>query len=174
MNLVLKGNSFALEILFAPEDKIIRCNKFAQDLRDNVHKLISRSCYKAFSGFARSEYHKTIGEKTRNLGGKRKRQIKEYGYAAKNAYHCIRILEQGRELFEKGEIILPRPNRNFLLKLKNGESNKKKIKKLFEKKDEQLKEAYENTHLSDKPDYEWINDKICESIYWSLENDPRI
>ena len=57
---------------------------------------------------------------TRHLGERRKAEIGKFGYSVKNAYHAIRLLNQGIELLETGQMTFPRPNAEYLRDIRDG------------------------------------------------------
>lgn len=42
------------------------------------------------------------------------------GYDLKNMMHCVRLIEVAEDIIQKGEIVVQRPNRDALLKIRNG------------------------------------------------------
>lgn len=160
----LKCNNNFIELLFAPEDKIICSSKFGKTVINNRDRLISKKAYKPFRGFAKSEFLKIVGDKTRDLGKKRKEQIKDFGYAVKNAYHSIRIMYQGAELLRDGHITFPRPEKDLLLEIREGDLSLDDFRDLYHSTASDLDKAFEDSPLPEKPNYEFANSLIKESI----------
>ena len=87
--------------------------------------LLSKRMYPAFVGYARGQLYKMehfVHEGY--MGEKRKRLVAQYGYDVKNAAHLIRLLAMACEAFEHGELIVRRPDAEFLKAVKRGEYSK--------------------------------------------------
>lgn len=91
----------------------------------------------------------------------------EYGHRAKNynhdwkaIYHGIRIAEECIELLTTGNITHPRPNADYLIRVRNGEED-------FESAVARIKDMVEeikgiNSVLPDAPDYKWIENFLYD------------
>jgi hypothetical protein len=101
VTLLRKGNTEALEILFAPEaDFVILTNEmrlFRESARDF---LDSTNLYNCLRGYAQGEYRLAMGERTGVLGSKRKAALDKHGFSPKNATQLMRLLLTGIFLFE--------------------------------------------------------------------------
>jgi hypothetical protein len=76
----------------------------------------------------------------------------EAQYDAKNMMHCYRLAEMGIEIAEGKGVIVRRPNREFLLKIRNGELGYEEILSLSEGLLEKSDEAFSKSNLRSKPD----------------------
>lgn len=160
----LKCNNNFVEILFVPEESIINVSDFGKMVIENRDKLLSKKAFAPFHGFAKSEFMKITGESTRDLGKKRKEHIEKHGYAVKNAYHSIRIMSQGAELLREGHITFPRPEKDILMEIRNGEVSFEDFKDIYCDSENELKQAMEKSVLPEHPDYEFANSLIQKSI----------
>ncbi|PTQ98273.1 putative nucleotidyltransferase [Mucilaginibacter yixingensis] len=80
-------------------------------------------------------------------------------YDAKNMMHTFRLLNMAEEIALYQQIIVKREDRDFLLKIRNGEFEFDYLMQMVEDKLERIKAAYENSSLPNKVDI-----KIAENI----------
>lgn len=104
---------------------------------------------------------------TRFLGEKRKISVDKHGFSVKNAYHAIRLLDQGIELMKTGSITFPRHNASELRDIRNGNVSIEDLEKRYHSLNEELQKAAEASKLPSKPNSEEINElylKIVQDI----------
>ncbi|GAA4317568.1 hypothetical protein GCM10023149_15190 [Mucilaginibacter gynuensis] len=80
-------------------------------------------------------------------------------YDAKNMMHTFRLLNMAEEIALYRQVIVKREDRDFLLKIRNGEFEFDYLMQMVEDKMERIKEVYEECALPDKPDIQ-----IAETI----------
>jgi len=135
--LAAKGNPTALHFLFAPNDLAHPTWKRINDRRS---AFLSRSCAPQFVGFADDQLKRMTGERGRGKKGQRPEIEERFGYDTKAAMHTLRLLYECLELMKHGTITLPRPEREFLIRVRAGEFSLEKVldfaKKLFAQCDE--------------------------------------
>ena len=99
--------------------------------------------------------------------GKRNKHAAEHGKLGKHMMHLIRLYLMCFDILENEKIVTYRPEREFLLSIRNGaylDENDQPIPEFYELVDEyekRLKYAKENTSLPDKPDYNRINEFVA-------------
>jgi hypothetical protein len=76
--------------------------------------------------------------------------------------HAVRIGQQALELFDTGFITFPRPNAQFLLRIKKGEVPYKSVAGMIEFNFEDIERASKASSLPEDVDHEWINDFIFD------------
>ena len=89
-------------------------------------------------------------------------------YDAKNMMHTFRLLNMAEEIALYQQVIVKRDDRDFLLKIRNGEFEFDELMQMVEEKMEQIKVAYEKSTLQDRPDInkaERLTIKIRERYY---------
>jgi len=89
--------------------------------------------------------------KTNQLHGK--------GYDSKNMMHVFRLLETAIDIAKYGEVILKRPNRDFLLKIKAGEIDYDDLLKMADERKIQMEEEFEKSTLPEN-----ISDDLIDSL----------
>lgn len=98
------------------------------------------------------QYHNALREwqqyqdwkKTRNE--KRAELEKKFGYDTKHAMHLVRLMRMCREILEKGEVVVKRPDREELLGIRNGVWAYDELTEWAEKQDKELTDIYETSN----------------------------
>ncbi len=108
----------------------------------------------AFGGYAASQLrHMEHGVREGYMGEKRMKVLAAYGYDTKNACACIRLLRQGRELLETGELTVSRTaDREELLAIKTGQVSLAEVQALGAREFAALDAAYDHSALPEAPD----------------------
>ncbi|WP_298952234.1 nucleotidyltransferase domain-containing protein [uncultured Nonlabens sp.] len=83
-------------------------------------------------------------------------------YDAKNMMHTFRLLEMAIEIGKDAEINVVRPNRNFLLDIKNGKFEYDDLLSKANKLQDKMTESFETSSLSETPDIDYINNLLFE------------
>ncbi len=78
-------------------------------------------------------------------------------YDAKNMMHTFRLLDMAAEIATEKRIIVKRPNRDFLLKIRRGEFQYQELVEMAEEKAYRIKELFEKCDLQEQPDKEVVN-----------------
>lgn len=73
-------------------------------------------------------------------------------YDAKNMMHTFRLLHMAAEIAQYGEVIVNRPDRDFLLKIRGGEFEFDDLMLMVEEKMAEIAELYRASTLPDRPD----------------------
>ena len=122
LRLIMKQNPNVIMLLWLSEKHYMKVTKWGKLLIDNREKLLSRQCYKSFTGYAYGQLHRmTHHAPTGKMGAKRKELVERFGYDVKNAGHLIRLLKMGLETLSTGELIVERHDNQMLLEIKRGE-----------------------------------------------------
>lgn len=84
-------------------------------------------------------------------------------YDAKNMMHTFRLLAMAEEIAQFQEIRVHRPDRDFLLKVRNGLYEYEDLLKLAEDKIQLLETLFKHAPLPDTPDQQAINQLLIET-----------
>ncbi|MBB6501046.1 DNA polymerase beta superfamily protein [Pedobacter cryoconitis] len=87
-------------------------------------------------------------------------------YDAKNMMHTFRLLNMAEEIAVNHQVIVHRKDRDFLLKIRNGEFEFDTLLKLISEKLEHITELYQSSSLPDRPDI-----KKTESLLVQLRSE---
>ena len=92
-------------------------------------------------------------------------------YDSKNMMHTIRLLRVAREIALEGRINVKRNDREFLLKVKNGEFEYDELISQAEEIKAELDDLYNRSNLLDEPDAEKVNRLLVNvrSEYYRLD-----
>lgn len=83
-------------------------------------------------------------------------------YDAKNLMHTFRLLTMAEEIAKEGRLIVRRPDREFLLKIKKGEFEYEDLVKQAEERAHLLDDLYAKSDLPDTPDVEGLEKVLIE------------
>lgn len=89
-------------------------------------------------------------------------------YDAKNMMHTFRLLHMAEEIAREGKVIVRRPDRAFLLKIREGHFEYEHLLEMAQEKTEQMEGLYATSDLPDEPDLrkgEELLVRIREAFY---------
>ncbi|WCF11628.1 nucleotidyltransferase domain-containing protein (plasmid) [Paenibacillus thiaminolyticus] len=156
----MQGVPNNIEILFVRPEDYLKVSPPGQLLIDHRHLFLSKQIYKKFGGYALSQFQKL---KNKSMNGTGRRElIEQYGYDTKFFMHAVRLLTSAIEILETGEFSTFRPDREFLLKCRNGRFSFQEALEMIEMYDKQLCSAFEKSSLPKAPDYQKINALLIE------------
>lgn len=161
-NMAASGNTTALEFLFVPNLSTSKPNVWEKYIVPNKDAFLSSHAGFHFAEFSKAMMKRLKGEGT-GKHGQRTETISEFGYDTKAAMHMLRVLEEGRELMETGEITLPRPNADFLKRVRNGEFDLGEIEHMYDNRLAALHAARESSRLPAEVDRVRISSLITEA-----------
>jgi hypothetical protein len=95
---------------------------------------------------------------------------KNEGVDWKAVSHAVRVGQQAIELLQTGWITFPRPNAEYLLTIKKGEIDYKKIAAELEELLLQVEEASPRSKLPDKPNWSAIDALTCQLYAMQISN----
>jgi len=87
----------------------------------------------------------------------RKEMVDDYGYDVKFAMHLIRLLLEGKELLETGEVIFPLKDEELLRSIRAGKYSMAEISQMAEDIEAEVNQVYETSPLPKTADYNAIN-----------------
>lgn len=158
--LACKGNPTALHFLFSRGP--LRSKTWAHILA-NKHLILSRSCVPQFLGFADDQLKRMTGRKGRGKKGQRPELEEKYGYDVKAGMHILRLLGECQELVSTGEITLPRPERDLLVRVRTGKYPMEKVLTMAEKQFAKCKSAALMSPLPEKIDRAAVSKLLAEA-----------
>ena len=116
--LAAKGNATALHFLFAQATAV--SSPAWNQVQDASALFLARHSAEQFLGFAENQRKRITGEAGRGTKGRRPEYECIHGYDSKAAMHCLRLYFECIELMRDGKITLPRPERDFLIGVRQG------------------------------------------------------
>jgi predicted nucleotidyltransferase len=160
--LACKGNPTALHFLFAENAVAVANNVWLDILRDR-RAFLSRTFVKPFLGFADDQLKRMTGSKGRGKKGQRPEIEEEFGYDVKAAMHTLRLLYECKELLSDGRITLPRPEREFLVRVRTGKYSMDKVVAMAQKLFAECEEAARSSTLPERVDRAAISRILTDS-----------
>jgi predicted nucleotidyltransferase len=142
--LACKGNPTALHFLFArSETETPAWNNIvaSKDI------FLARTCVKQFLGFADDQLKRVTGAKGQGKKGTRPEIEIKYGYDVKAAMHTLRLLYECKELVSTGNITFPRPEREFLIRVRTGEFSVEQVLQMANELFEECREEGEQNSV---------------------------
>jgi predicted nucleotidyltransferase len=89
---------------------------------------------------------------------------KKYGYDTKHATHLVRLIRMAREILEKGEVNVFRPDAAELKEIRAGGWTYEQVVEYAEREDEALNEVVKTSPLPKVPDRQKIHDLVHNMI----------
>jgi hypothetical protein len=99
----------------------------------------------------------------KNRNPERAKLEEKFGYDTKHASHLIRLISEGEELLLHGTITFPRPDAEYLLKIRAGKLSYEQLYREMEIYEEKFEKYYEISPLPNKPEVNKI-DELCIKI----------
>jgi len=158
--LACNGNPTALHFLFAQG---AARNAIWEEIVANKRAFLGRGCVKQFLGFADDQLKRMSGKKGRGKKGQRPEIEKKYGYDVKAAMHTLRLLYECKELVSSGNITLPRPEREFLIRVRTGKYSMERVLVMAEKLFSECEEAAQSSLLAEKVDRAAVSKLLADA-----------
>ncbi len=87
----------------------------------------------------------------------------------KNIMHCVRLMETAKDIVEKGDLIVERPNAKELLKIRQGYYNLQELIDKLNKYFREIEQLFDNSNLPDSIDKNLINTLLIDIRKKSLK-----
>ena len=165
--LACKGNPTALHFLFA--DGVIH-SPIWQKVVGGRSLFLARSCAKQFVGFADDQLQRITGRKGRGKKGQRPEIEEKYGYDVKAAMHTLRLLYECKELISEGNITLPRPERDFLIRVRTGRYSVEKVLHFAKELFAECENAVKSSTLPERVDRSAVSRLVADCYRSSWES----
>lgn len=143
------GNTITVEDPESFESSTLRLSSIPKAESDKVVCLFS---YNKDSYTQHCKAYKEYWDWVEKRNEQRYNVAAKANYDAKNMMHCYRLAQMSIEIAEGKGIIVRRPNREFLLKIRNGEMTYDEILELNEDLLKQADEAFAKSIILNKPD----------------------
>lgn len=104
-----------------------------------------------------------------NRNRDRARLEEEHGYDTKHAMHLCRLLTMGIEILETGQVLVRRPDADWLRSVRNGAFGYEELSSWAEGQRNRLQEARDRSPLPEEPDrnaLERLQISILEEFHW--------
>lgn len=167
-----KTNTQMLEMLFTDDSEFTILTEEFKKIRENKYSLIdSEYLFKSLLGYIHNEKRLANGERTGELGGKRKKQLDQYGFSPKNFSHLFRLAYCGKVFFEKDfyPVNIQKEDKEFFsfiysVKTEPERHQKQDLNKEADNYVEELKKSFDNRKNNFFFDFDLAN-KFCKKFY---------
>ena len=103
--------------------------------------------------------------------GSRKELVSKYGYDVKFGMHLMRLILEGQELLQTGNLVFPLQYKDYLLEIRQGKYNLSDLISVSETMEKKVEELYETSILRATPNFSLVEDfvikthrkKVCKS-----------
>jgi len=146
-------NPNIVEVLYVEPEQIIKCNEIGRIVLAHRHIFLSRLAAKTFTGYALHQMKK-VDNKVKNG--------EEFKW--KHVMHLIRLLRMGSEIVQHGEVLVKRPDAEYLLEIRHG---KKDLETLMDEANAllaQIDEDVKSSPLPERPDMNKIQNLLVHII----------
>jgi predicted nucleotidyltransferase len=94
----------------------------------------------------------------------------KFGFDSKHFLHLARLMSEAKELLTTGKIIFPRPDREYLLDIKNGVYTFEHLLEKFDKINDEMEEIQKSSILPKKPQINKADDLCIKIVDRYLES----
>lgn len=163
-----RTNISSIELLFAEGFELI--TEEFEELRTNRFSLIdSEKLFSSLLGYIKNERRLANGERTGDLGSKRKVQLDKYGFSPKNFSHLLRLANCGERFFRESAYPVCLRGQAFRdivfsVKAEPEKHTKEELNLISDEAVDRLKNAYETRTDNFKFDVELAN-SLCLRFY---------
>ena len=158
--LACKGNPTALHFLFT---KSVVRSKIWSEILEQREVFLSRSCVPQFLGFAAAQLKRMTGGSGRGKKGQRPELEEKYGYDVKAGMHVLRLLYECQELVSAGQITLPRPERDLLIRVRTGKYSMDQVLTMAQRLFAECEEAARSSSLPERVDRAAVSHLLADS-----------
>lgn len=163
--------AFSSDELTDPKRAITEEESDTLNKKLKYYKGKKNNCESFHLGMSLKMIYEKLVEERDNYGWRVKTDTFEtLGYDVKFGYHLIRILAEGHELLKDGRLRYPISGtaRDDIVRVRSGEVEIDELLKMYERYDTLCKSALENTPLPKKPDYNWADKWLIETLKKSI------
>ena len=165
INLLVKSNPNVMQLLWTPDKHIIKSTPEFEKLVQNRHLFANKGLYKSFCGYAYGQLQKMENMAYNGyMGEKRKALVDKFGYDCKNGQHLIRLLRQGIEFLQTGELVVERPDASELIQIKTGQWSLDRVKNEATRLFKVMEETKDSSTLPEYPNIEEIEKLVVEIL----------
>lgn len=168
MGLLAKSNPNVLMLLNMPTDCIHESSAAWGEVLGNRDAFLTKDAWGSFAGYANAQLRKMEGSAFQGyMGQKRKQIVETVGFDTKNAAHLIRLLRMCCDLFERGELVVRRPDADELRDIKTGKRTLESIRNEAAHLFARSRAAMKASDFPEHVDRERVG-RLCASLHLDL------
>jgi predicted nucleotidyltransferase len=143
---------------------------FGATAGENSPKFPDTASERAFRGAVK--HHRAYQEWRQNRNPKRAALEEQYGYDTKHAMHLCRLLKMGIEILATGQVLVHRPDAEWLRSIRNGALSYEALLQWVKSAEKQLAQAEQTSALPPEPDYQWAEGLVVDITETFLKTHP--
>lgn len=149
LDLVQRQKSLPIEMMwFRDNQYIFTDGPYWNKIIDLRSELLSKKIKHSLAAYAFGQLNRLNKlNEVANQNKKRLEEFNKFGYSTKNASHLFRILGMALDAFIEKRLIVMRPDRQFLLSIKEGNYTYKRIVEMAIEKYNLVEQAYISSDL---------------------------
>lgn len=138
---------------------------------ENSPKFPDTASERAFR--AAVKHHAAYQEWRKSRNPKRAALEARHGYDTKHAMHLCRLLKMGIEVLRSGQVIVRRPDAEWLLSIRNGALDYQDLLGWARQAEQELGRAERESELPEEPDFGWAESMVVETTEAFLQQKDR-
>ena len=161
-----------MEKNFSVDRLTTNSNDLTEEEAANLNKMLKHykgsknNCESFHKGLSPKMIHERLVSERDNYGWRVKTDsFSSLGYDIKFFYHCIRLLDECRQLLETGEIIYPFSGKVYddIMSIRNGKISYERAMEMFDEYQVLVDKVSDFNILRDKPDFNFVNNWLIET-----------
>lgn len=160
--LMVDQNPNVMELLWHEENMYLHRNsEYWPLLHDNRFKLLSKKLKYTYAGYAFAQMQRLskLDEKI-NQNTKRLENFNKFGYDTKAASHVFRLLGSALDALVMEEIKVMRPERNFLMAIREGQYTYEDLVRMSQEKMNLVEQAFITSKLPNRVNFTFANELL--------------
>ncbi len=154
IKLCSQNNPNILELLFVDDKHVLHTSPYWEEILQNKHLFVSKKVQHTFLGYAHSQKQKIL---TKVPEGSRVEYIEKFGYDVKFASHLIRLLVEGLELLNDGQLRFPITMNRYIRDVKEGKYPLEQVLAKADELESLVMQSSITSKLPYSPDYEKLS-----------------
>lgn len=165
-----RTNTQVIELLYANEFTVM--TEEFNKIKNNRNRLMdSKKLFASLNGYIYNERRLANGERTGNLGSKRRNQVEKYGFSPKNFSHLLRLAYCGTVFFLTSNYPVHLPSHDvkfrdlvFSIKTEPEKYTREQLNDISDLAVKELESAFESRKDNFVFDFDFAND-LCLEFY---------
>lgn len=165
-----RTNTQVIELLYA-EGFTATTPEFQKIQKNRKRLMDSKKLFASLNGYIQNERRLANGERSGNLGSKRRSQVEKYGFSPKNFSHLLRLAHCGAAFFLTSEYPVHLPSHDmefrnlvFSVKTEPDKYTKENLNEMSDMALEKLESAFRNRREDFHFDMDFAN-QLCLEFY---------
>lgn len=144
-------------------EEVLICDEIGKLILDNKDLFLSKKCRYTFSGYAFQQKRKlnTTNKEVKSIS--RRKNIDQYGFDVKYAYHLIRLMLECLQILKTGTLNLKK-DKDIYLDIRSGKYTLDELYSWFNELEDEVNLLYETSELQYSPDIGKIKKLLIDCL----------